>query len=391
MTFYDRCIYYMLRAFKYRLYPNKTQEVLLNKNIGCCRFIYNWALEQKQKAWATEKKKLTAFDLQRLLVDLKKKDETAFLAEVGAQTLQGSIADLDTAFVNFFRKTSKYPKFKRKFGPRQRFSSFQGVKIDFDRSRIKMVVHGWIKIAVDDRRFDGQIKRATVSREPTDKWFVSVLVDDKVELPAVSDATDLTGVDLGLTNFITTSKGEKVENPRFLKRGLKPLRRAQRIASRRVKGSRRKDKARAKVAMIYERIQNRRSDFLHKLSRKLTDENQGLAFEDLNVSGMQKNRGLARSVSDAGWSELVRQCKYKCAWAGKPFIQIGRFEPSSKLCTCGVVNRELALADRTWTCQACGKTHDRDILAAQNIRSMALHPQTLLRAGSPEVTLVETV
>jgi putative transposase len=381
----------VFRAYKYRLYPNKTQEVLLRKNVGCCRWVYNWALEQRQKAWATEKKKLTAFGLQKLLVELKKKDEMAFLAEVGAQTLQGSLADLDTAFVNFFRKTAKYPKFKSKFNSRQKFTSFQGVEVDFEGSRIKMVVHGWLKIAVDDRRFDGQIKRATVSLEPTGKWFVSVLVDDKVEPPTVAEATDLTGVDLGLTNFITTSKGEKIENPRFLKRGLKPLRRAQRIHSRRVKGSRRKDKARLKVALVHERIKNQRSDFLHKLSRKLTDENQGLAFEDLNIQGMQKNRALARSVSDAGWSELVQKCKYKCAWAGKPFIQIGRFEPSSRLCTCGVINRELTLADRTWTCSSCGASHDRDVLAAQNIRSMALHPQTLLRAGSPEVTLVETV
>jgi putative transposase len=380
----------VLRAYKYRLYPNKTQEVLLRKNVGCCRWVYNWALEQKQKAWATEKKKLTAFDLGKMLVKLKQ-EEALFLSEVNAQSLLGSLQGVDAAFVNFFRKTAKYPKFKSKFDSRQKFTCFQGVKVDFDDSKIQLIKHGWLKIAVDDRRFDGQIKRATVSLEPTGKWFVSVLVDDKVELPAVAEVTDLTGVDLGLTNFITTSKGEKVENPRFLKRGLKPLRRAQRIHSRRVKGSRRREKAKFKVALVNEMIRNQRSDFLHKLSRKLTDENQGLAFEDLNVTGMQKNRRLARSISDAGWSDLVYKCKYKCTWAGKPLIQIGRFEPSSKLCTCGVVNRQLTLADRTWTCESCGATHDRDILAAQNIRSMALHPQTLLRAGSPEVTLVETV
>jgi putative transposase len=380
----------MLRSFKYRLYPTYDQRINLSKNIGACRWVYNWALETKTKAWMAEKKRLSQFDLCKLLVDEKKNQE--WLCEANSQSLLGAIANLDKAYNAFFRKVSKFPKFKSRHRAKQSFTVFQGVKIDHDKGTISLIKHGKIEIASDPRRWTGQIKSATVRRDPDGRWYVSVLVDDGVKLPKTQPVTDrIVGVDLGLISLATVSTGEKIANPKFLNKSIKKIRRAQRVVSRRKRGSKRRDRARYRLACVHSHVGNQRNDFLHKLSHKLVAENQGLAFEDLAVSNMVKNHRLARSIQDAGWSTLVKYCKYKSVWSGKPFIQIGRFEPSSKLCSCGVINRSLSLSDRTWTCQSCGSTHDRDILAAQNIKRMALHPQVSLRADSPKSTLAESL
>lgn len=317
-----------------------------------------------------------------------------WLGEANAQSLQSAVRDLDVAYNNFFRKRARFPSFKSRHKHLPRFRCYQGSKVNFDNSTIQIVKHGRIKAAFDRRRWDGRIISVTISQNGRRQWFASILIENN-DLVPVPPATvvDLRGVDLGLANMVVTSGPSriKVAAEGLHRRELCRLRRAQRRVSRRKDGSYRKDRARRRVASIHGRVADRRQDFLHKLSRRLVDESQGLAFEDLDVKGMQKNRRLARAIGDAGWSELVRQCKYKCLWSGKHFVQIGRFDPSSKLCTCGRLNHTLKLGDREWVCSRCGVVHDRDELAADNIRRFALHPKNSLRAGSPEFTLAETV
>ena len=227
---------------------------------------------------------------------------------------------------------------------------------------------------------------------PTGKYFASVLCDDGKDLPAKQPVTEAgtVGIDLGLKHFATLSTGEKVANPRHLNKRLKRLRRAQRRFSRRKRGSSNRNKQRKVVARIHEQVANCRNDFLHKLTTRLVGDNQtdSLAIEDLAVGNMMKNRRLARSIGDAGWGEFRRQLEYKTEREGKNLLVIGRFEPSSKSCSCGIVNRYLKLSDRQWTC-ACGATHDRDQLAANNIKKFALHPQNFIGRGTPEFTPVE--
>jgi putative transposase len=227
------------------------------------------------------------------------------------------------------------------------------------------------------RNFDGKIKTITIKHTTTDKYFASVLVETKdieKEPKAIEEETTI-GLDLGIKDFITFSTGEKVPNPKTLKQYEHKLTKAQQKVSKRTKGGKNREKAKLVVAKIHEKISNVRKDFLHKLSHKLTHENQvnSIVIEDLNVSGMVKNHKLAKSIVDCSWSEFVRQLEYKSLWYGKNLIKIGRFEPSSKLCSnCGTINQELTLKDRTWTCKSCGTIHDRDINASINIRNIGL-------------------
>ena len=366
-------------------------------NAGAVRFVYNYCLEVRAKTYQLTGKSMTNVQCNALIPKLKLQAETAWLAEANSQSLQAAVKDLDAAYSCFFRKLARFPRFKSKHKTLPSFRCYQNTTVDFERNTIQLSKHGKIKIALDKRRWDGRIVSAAIKRNARKQWFASVLVDDdKPEPVTPTKLTDLTGVDLGLTDIIVTSGPNRIKAPapRYHKRELSRLRRAQRKVSRRYRGERKSDvmtkashryrKAKHRVAVIHGRVADRRNDFLHKLSTKLVAENQGLAFEDLNVKGMQKNRRLARAISDAGWAELVRQCEYKCKWASKPFVRIGRYAPSSKLCTCGVLNHKLQLKDRVWTCTNCGATHNRDELAADNIRRFALHPQVFLRAGSPE-------
>ncbi len=199
------------------------------------------------------------------------------------------------------------------------------------------------------------------------KYFVSILVDDGKELPKKVKIEKAIGIDLGIKTFATISTGEKIDNPRHLNKSLGRLKVLQRRLSKKQKGSKNSIKAKQKVALLSEKISNQRKDFLHKLSTRLVSENQAICLEDLNVSGMMKNHNLARHIQDCGWSEFVRQLEYKSEWSGKHIFKIGRFQPSSKICSCGAINHDLKLSDRVWTCKVCGLTHDRDILASQNI------------------------
>ncbi|VAW38930.1 Mobile element protein [hydrothermal vent metagenome] len=311
-----------------------------------------------------------------------KREDRPWLAEVNAQSLQASLINLDRAFMNFFRKKTKFPRFKKKTD-KQSFQVPQRGKIDFEnRKLIIPKFQEGIRCKMS-RRFEGETKTFTVSKTTTGKYFVSVLVETPEEIPDKQPITEAStiGIDVGIKTFATLSTGEEIENPRLLKEELARLKVLKRRASKKKKGSINRRKAFKKVALHHERIAGRRNDFLHKLTHRLISENQAVAIEDLNIAGMMKNHCLAQAIADVSWSEFFRQLEYKAEWKGKNVLKVGRFEPSSKMCSCGVINTKLTLKDRTWTCTACGITHARDVLAAQNIKRFALLNDNLKNSG----------
>lgn len=354
----------MFKAVKYRLYPTKSQAVLLDKHINACRFIYNLALETKQMAYASNKTNLTCFDIKKQLPELKR--ECLWLKEVNSQSLQQAIINMDVAYTNFFKGKSEFPKFKSKRKINQSFGVPQSVKIGEDYisipkfKPIKAVIH---------RPIHGKIKNATVSKTPTGKYFASVLFETAESAPTKPKITEANtiGIDLGIKDFAITSEGEKFANPKFLKKSISKLKFVQRKYSK-YKGKRTKQK----LALLHEKVANQRSNFLHQITKKLVVENQTIALEDLNVSGMIENHKLAQSIQDVSWGKFMVLINYKAEWYGSNIIKIGRFEPSSRMSDCGQVNKELTLKDRVWTCKHCGNTYDRDIQAAKNIKKFAL-------------------
>jgi putative transposase len=366
----------ILKAFKYRLYPTNEQKTLLNKHFGCSRFVYNWGLETRIKEYQETQKSLSSIELSARLTKLKQ--ELKWLGEVNSQALQASLRNLDNAYTRFFRQKKGFPKFKKKVG-RQSFQCPQKSEVDFEARTISIIKVKNIKVVLH-RKFKGEIKTVTISRTPTNKYFASVLVEtpDKPKKAKKPKQNKAVGIDLGLKHFLTLDTGEKVDNPKHLQKSTGELKRLDRWTKRKEKGSKRREKARLKLAKLYERITNQRNDFLHKLSTRLIRENQSVCLEDLNVEGMLKNHKLARSISSASWSKFVEMLRYKGEWYGCNVLQIGRFDPSSKMCSCGVINHSLRLKDRSWTCKECGKLHDRDVLAANNIKAFAFDRQSLI-------------
>jgi len=373
----------MLKGFRYRMYPKKDQEEMFLKHIGACRFVYNLSLEQKIKAYETEKKTLTRFDLNNALPQLKSENE--WLKEVNSQSLQQANKHLDSAFKKFFREKKGFPKFKSRKNPIQSFGIPQNYTVDFDNNQVKLPKIGWITTKLS-KAFEGTLKTATVSMTTTGKFFISILVEDGRETPEKeSFGYDSTiGLDVGIKDFVTMSDGTKIDNPKFLRGSIQRLKVLQRRVSRKKKGSKNRDKAKYQVALQHEKITNQRKDFLHKLTTKLVRENQAIAIETLNVTGMMKNHCLAQAIGDMSWSEFFRQLEYKCEWYGKTLLRIGRFEPSSKICSvCGSIKHDLKLSDREWTCAGCGTLHDRDVNASINIKKFAIQAQNLIGVIAP--------
>lgn len=357
----------MLKAYKYRIYPTVEQAELINKHIGSCRFVYNLALETKQTAYAGHRVNLSCFDLIKQLPELK--EECEWLSEINSQSLQQSITHLDNAFTRFFKGQGDFPNFKKKTA-RQSFNVPQNVIVDFENN--KLIIPKFKKKGIDivlHRKFRGESKQATISRTPTGKYFVSVLVETKSKEPIKKKITEnkTIGIDLGIKSFLVTSNGLEIDNPKFLKKSLSKLKFVQRKFSKH-KGKRTKHK----LAIIHEKVSNQRKDFLNKLSTQLINNHDSIAIEDLNISGMVKNHKLAQSINDVGWGMFVTMLQYKAEWSGKNILKIGRFDPSSKTCNhCGAINKELTLQDREWTC-GCGSILNRDINAAINIKNFAL-------------------
>ena len=371
----------MLKGYKYRIYPNEKQQILLEKHFGATRWVFNYGLQRKIEKYQKEKKSLSCFQISSEIPELKK--ENKWLRDVNAQSLQMSLRNLDNAYTNFFKKHNKFPRFKSKKS-KQSFSIPQGNKIDWKNRRVSFIKIGRIRIRVD-RKFEGKIIKATISKNNINQYFVSYSVEENIELPKLKRVREKTtlGIDLGLKDFAILSNGKKVKNPKYFKNNEQRLKVLQRRLSRKKKGRQNKNKAKFKVAKLHNKITNQRSGFLHNFTYQLSHDKQvdTYAIENLNITGMMKNHCLAKAIADVSWSEFIRQLGYKCEWNGKNLLIIGRFEPSSKMCSCGWINKELKLSDRKWTCPECKITHDRDILAANNIKKFALSP--LLKRVEP--------
>ena len=359
----------MVYGIKVCLYPTPSQKAQIDLNFGATRWFYNWALERSIRQWNESKTKFDFYETNSQLPKLKKLEETSWLADADSRALQTAAAQLSNAYKAFF-KGAGFPNFKSAKN-KQSYTLLTAKIVDGKLIHPKMEKPIKLKGL---RPITGRICSITISRPSTGKYYASILVDNGAENPTKTEVTEhgIVGIDLGLTHFATLSTGEKVENTRFLKKSLKKLAKRQRQLAKSQKGSKRCRKKAVKVARCHEKVANQRKDFLHKLSTRLIRENQAVAIEDLSVASMMRHGRLSRSISDVSWSMFVGMLKYKADWYGKTVLQIGRFEPSSKLCTCGVKNSELTLADRTWTCRNCGKTHDRDVLAANNIKQFAL-------------------
>lgn len=364
----------MLKSYKYRIYPNKEQEILLSKHFGCVRFIYNKALEYKIEYYKNNGKNISSYDLMKLVTIWKKEEDKIWLNEVLAQSLQQSIIDLGSSYNRFFKKNCNFPNFKSKKTNRHTYRIPQKISI-VNKKIILPKFQDGISIRVD-KFFNGKIKSGTVEKTPSGKYFISILVDDMLCKPRKKEVDKNTtiGIDLGIKDFATLSDGTKILNPKVLKSNLIKLKVLQQRLSKKTIGSSNRNKARTKVARQHEKIANIRKDFLQKLTTSIINDSQinTICLETLDIKEMLKNKKLSREISDVSWAEFIRMLEYKAMWSGKNILRIGQFEPSSKMCSCGIINNELKLSDRVWTCTNCNTTHDRDILAANNIKNIAL-------------------
>ena len=361
------------RAYKFRFYPTQAQENLLRRTIGCVRLVYNKALATRTEAWYERQESIDYKQTSSLLTNWKKIEELNFLNEVSCVPLQQCLRHLQKAFANFWGKRAKYPRFKKKRN---------GGSAEFTKSAFKYR-DGKVWLAKCQEPLNivwsrylpegCQPSTITVKLDPSGRWFVSLLVDDYT-IKTLPPTANKVGIDAGVSTLISTSDGEKIANPKHFNRLYHKLTVAQKELSRKTKGSSNRQKARLKVARIHAKIKDARTDFLHKLTTDLIRNNSLIAIEDLAVRNMVKNRKLARSISDAAWSEMFRQLEYKCEWYGRKLVKIDRFFPSSKRCHhCGFVIDRLPLDVRSWDCPNCGTTDiDRDINAGKNILAAGL-------------------
>ncbi len=360
----------MKTRYKYRIYPNDVQKVKLAQLFGCCRYVWNQALAHCNEMYAQGQKKPSHNQLDKQFLTEAKKS-TLWLKEVASTTLQQSLIDLNTAYKNFFESLNgkrqgpklRSPKFKSR--KNRQSARFVGNNFKVGQHKITLTKIGKVKM-VWSRSLPSKPSSATVIKDVANRYFVSFVVETNAEFLEPNGQS--VGIDLGITTFATLSTGEKVNAPKPLKKNLKKLKRFQRSLSRCQKGSKRREKARLTVAKLHTKIKDIREDFLHKLSTRITRENQTVIPEDLNVSGMVKNRKLSRAISDLGWRTFRTMLEYKCNKYGREFQVINRWFPTSQRCShCGFRGGKKELDVREWTCLNCGTVHDRDINAAINI------------------------
>lgn len=369
------------KTYRFRLLPNKEQEILLSKHFGCTRFVYNFFLNERKAQYQADKKTDNYYTQASTLTKLKKQESTQWLNEVNSQTLQFALRSLDTAYVNFFRGNAKFPRFKSK-KHKNSFTVPQSGRLENGKINIPKFKQP-INI-VQHREVTGTIGKMTITRTPTGKYFVSIFTQENIEELPKTEKT--VGVDLGLKDFVITSDNKKFKNNRYTKQYARKLRQAQKHLSRKTKGSNGFEKQKLKVAKIHEKIANSRLDTLHKISYELVRDNQVIAVEDLNVKGMVKNRKLSKHIADASWGNFVNLLQYKCDWYERELVKVDRFYPSSKTCSvCGWINENLNLSTRQWTCKN-GHVLDRDHNASINILNEGL---TIHRLGR-SITKVES-
>jgi len=356
-----------LKAIKIRLYPTVKQQRLLNQHFGCCRFIYNSALNYKKTLYSDYKINVSKYDILKQITDVKKEEDFHWLNDVKAECLQNSIDNLEVAYKSFF-KGNGFPKFKNKkakqsFVQKQNFKVLENSnKLVFLKRKIKFKCSKQNQIELRISK----IKRITYSKDNLNQYFASVLIEFIPKLLEIN--TNEVGIDLGLKHFLITSDGEFIENPKFFRKSEKKLQKQQRKLSKKQKGSNNKNKQRIKVGKIHKKISNQRNHFLHQISNKIINENQVISLETLMVKNMIKNHKLAKSIQDASWSTFVNMLEYKSGWYGREIKRISTFAPSSKTCSnCGWYNPNLTLNDRIFICKECDYEEDRDINASKNI------------------------
>ena len=350
-----------LIAYKYRLYPNKTQQTLLNKTMGCVRYYWN----QQVAIFKTYNKETNPKPEFKTSTELR--NETKWMLEVSAAAIQQKEIDFKEYKKQLFNKSRKkkigFPSFKKK-NNRQSFR-LPNQKFKVIDKKIQLEKIGKVKMIIDRELPQGKLMSVTISKNPSGQYFASILIETKI-IHKVKTNKDV-GIDLGIKTFSTQSDGVEINNPKFLNKNQIKLRRMQQHFSRKQKGSNRKNKCRLKIAKLHQKITNQRDWFLHNYSTSLINNYDTIFIEDLNVSGMLKNHCLAGAISDVSWSKFTSMLNYKAEWYGKNVVKVSRFFASSKTCECGVKNDNLKLSDREWVCEACGLVNSRDLLAANNI------------------------
>lgn len=373
----------MKQAYKYKIKPTFKQQHQLQQAFGCARFIYNWGLDKKTKAWTNEHKSITYFELTKELTLLKQTEEYKWLKDVPNVCLQQSLRNLDNAYTQFFKAKNRFPKFKSKKRSKNCSKYIEAVRFDFENWKVRIPKCGWVKLC-KNKMFDlftSKIGTLTVSKDKCGEYWCTIVVEDntpQILKAKISEDTSV-GIDLGIKDYAILSDGTKYDNHKYYESNKRKLKVLQQKFARTKKGSNRHEVMRLKIARQYRKITNMRNDFLHKLTTDLVKNYDTICLENLNVEGMMKNHNLAMAIQSVSWGEFVRQIKYKSERFGKNVIFIGRFEPSSKTCSkCGYTNHNLTLKDREWTCPICGNKHDRDVNAAINIKKFALNPQALI-------------
>ena len=358
----------MLKAYKYRIYPNSKQRIQIAKTFGCCRFVYNQTLAYRKEKYDKEHVSISKIDCNNYCTRVLKK-EYPWLKEVDKFALTNAIYNMDSAYQKFFREHAGYPKFKSKHNSRKSYTTNitgQNISVDFENRTVKLPKLKQVKAKLH-REFQGKIKSATVSQVPSGKYYVSILVE--TEHVPLEHTDHNIGLDLGIKDLCITSDGKKYGNPKTIRKYENKLAKLQRQLAHKKKGSNNYYKKKKQIALCYEKITNTRKDYLHKLSHEIISENQVIVSENLQIKNMVKNHHLAKAISDASWYELTRQLEYKAEWNGRKYIKVDTFYASSQICSvCGCKNPDVKdLSVREWTCLSCGEKHDRDINAAKNI------------------------